>query len=215
MVRQKYKLVVFDMDGVLFKMQNFWMHVHKAFGTYDEGKKLTDKYLLTDYEMLVKEVVGRLWKGKDAGPYMRLVHSTDYFTNVLSTFHNLKKKGFKIAIITCGPKHLVDRLKFEGCNYDYASSNNLVIKDNKVVGTFDYPVAEGHFKKIPLLKKICKDAGVDLSQTICVADGSSDEEMFELCGKKIAFCPTSAKIRQMADAVIDKGDLSEILYHLN
>ena len=69
------KLIAFDMDGVLFKVHNFWMELHKAFGTYKQGRKLTDKYLLTDYDKLVKEVVESLWKGKDATAYFKLIKS--------------------------------------------------------------------------------------------------------------------------------------------
>ncbi|MEA3378972.1 MAG: hypothetical protein U9Q69_05050 [Nanoarchaeota archaeon] len=60
-----YKLVCFDMDGVIFKDVNFWMKLHKKFGTLNEGIELTKKYLHTDYDRLVEEVVVRLWKGKD------------------------------------------------------------------------------------------------------------------------------------------------------
>ncbi|MBI4450914.1 hypothetical protein HY642_02985 [Candidatus Woesearchaeota archaeon] len=38
------KLVVFDMDGVLFQHHNFWIELHKALGTWEEGKLLTQKY---------------------------------------------------------------------------------------------------------------------------------------------------------------------------
>jgi phosphoserine phosphatase len=43
----KYKLVCFDMDGVIFDI-NIWMELHKVWGTLEEGKVLTKKYLKTD-----------------------------------------------------------------------------------------------------------------------------------------------------------------------
>lgn len=33
----KYKLICFDMDGVIFKDVNFWMELHKAFDTLEKG----------------------------------------------------------------------------------------------------------------------------------------------------------------------------------
>lgn len=74
----KYKLICFDMDGVIFQKENFWMEVHEAFGTLEKGKELTKKYLHADYDKLVEEVVVKLWKGKDAEPYYRLVKSLKY-----------------------------------------------------------------------------------------------------------------------------------------
>ena len=40
-----FKLICLDMDGVLLKDVNFWLELHKKFGTFEEGKVLTEKYL--------------------------------------------------------------------------------------------------------------------------------------------------------------------------
>ena len=210
----KYKLIVFDMDGVLFKVNNFWMKLHEAFGTLEEGQRLTDKYLKSDYGKLVEEVVEKLWKGKDIGPYLRIINSAEMFNNVLTTFHELKKKGLKIAVITCGPKQLLDRLKV-GKNYiDHEYSNDLVLKEGKVAGQFDWPVAEGRMRKVVLLQKICRQEKISMDEVIGVADGKTDLEMLEVCGKSIAFCPTSERIKESADVVIEKDDLLEVLKHV-
>lgn len=52
-----FKLICFDMDGVIFEGVNFWLELHKKFGTFEEGKILTEKYLYSDYNKLVEEVV--------------------------------------------------------------------------------------------------------------------------------------------------------------
>jgi phosphoserine phosphatase SerB len=210
----KYKLVAFDMDGVIFIAHNFWMKLHQVFGTFEEGRQLTDKYLMTDYAKLVEEVVERLWKGKDATPYLGLVRSIEYFEGVKETFDSLRKKGYKIAIITCGPGHLLERMKEDGIEFDYSFSNNLVIEDGKVEGEFDWPVAEGCARKVPLLKKICEKEGIRLDEVISVADGKTDAEMMQASGYRIAFCPTSEKIKEIADIVIEKEDLREILKYI-
>ena len=51
------KLIVFDMDGVIFEHYNFWLELHKSYDTHEEGLKLTNKYLKTDYQKLVGEVI--------------------------------------------------------------------------------------------------------------------------------------------------------------
>jgi len=43
-----FKMIIFDLDGVIFKPVNFWMELHKELGTFEEGKKLTEKYLHSD-----------------------------------------------------------------------------------------------------------------------------------------------------------------------
>ncbi|MBW2991196.1 HAD hydrolase family protein [Candidatus Woesearchaeota archaeon] len=209
-----YKLICFDMDGVLFKAHNFWMQVHKTYGTFEKGRKLTDQYLLTDYAKLVQKVVVELWMGRPAKPYNELVNSIKYFDNVLPTLKEIKKRDYLITIITCGPKELVGRLVKDGAPIDYSYYNELVIENSKVSGKFEWPVAEGHMKKVYLLNEICKKVNINLTHVIGVADGKSDEEMMEACGKRIAFCPTSEKIRELADVIIEKDDLSEILKYV-
>ena len=66
------------MDGVIFRDVNFWLELHKAFGTLEQGSILTKKYLYTNYARLVEEVVVKLWKGRDAKPYFDLINSIEY-----------------------------------------------------------------------------------------------------------------------------------------
>lgn len=61
------------MDGVLFAHKNVWLELHKAYGTYEEGIALTERYLSVDYDRLVEEVAGMLWKGRPAAPFLRLI----------------------------------------------------------------------------------------------------------------------------------------------
>jgi phosphoserine phosphatase len=211
----KYKLVAFDMDGVIFVAHNFWMKLHQVFGTFEEGRELTDKYLLTDYAKLVEEVVGRLWRGKDATAYQGLIDSVEYYAGVKETFDELRVRGYKIAVITCGPGHLVERMRQDGIEFDHAYSNNLVVRDGKIAGEFDWPVAEGWEKKVGLLKGICEKEGLALEDCVAVADGKSDISMMKACGYRIAFCPTSDEIRKIGDVVVEKGDLREILPYLD
>lgn len=85
------KLICFDMDGVIFKDINFWMELHKVFGTLEQGKELTKRYLHTNYNKLVEEVVVKLWKGKDAKPYYDLVNSIEYLPGVKDVFSFVQK----------------------------------------------------------------------------------------------------------------------------
>ena len=89
------KLILFDMEGVIFGPSNFWMELHKAYGTFEEGLKLTKEYVKTDYEKLVKEVIGRLWKNKPADVYFKMVNESKYVPGVVETLKVLKSKSKK------------------------------------------------------------------------------------------------------------------------
>ena len=38
MVIKMPTLICFDMDGVIFEHRNFWLELHKVFGTLEEGR---------------------------------------------------------------------------------------------------------------------------------------------------------------------------------
>ena len=94
-----YKLIAFDMDGVIFKDINFWIELHKKFGTLDQGTELTKKYLHMDYDRLVEEVVVKLWKGKDTRPYYDLVKSIEYLVIIFALIPIRKKSDNNNTLI--------------------------------------------------------------------------------------------------------------------
>ncbi|MBN1544530.1 HAD-IB family phosphatase [Candidatus Woesearchaeota archaeon] len=206
------RLIVFDMDGVIFEHCNFWMELHKEFGTYKEGLELTNKYVKTDYAKLVEEVVGRLWKGKPADRYYALVERIGYIAGVKETISALKKKGYKTAIISSGAKDLALRAQNE-LGIDYIHTNELVIKDGRVTGEFRWPVAHG--RKAVVFRNWADEHHMHLSEMIVVGDSDSDIRMMRLAGLGIAFCTESEELRKVATAVVEKPDLREILPHID
>lgn len=207
----KYKLIVFDMDGVIFEHRNFWMELHKKLGTYDEGLELTKKYVRTDYSKLVDEVVGRLWKGKKADGYSELVKAVKYSNGAHETFAELKRRGYLTAIISSGPKGLALRAQKE-LGIDYIYTNELVIEDNVITGEFKWPIA--HDRKAVAFKNFAEEHHLHLSEMIVVGDSVSDIKMMRLAGLGIAFCPESEELKKVASVVIDKPDLLEILPYI-
>jgi len=207
------KLIVFDMDGVIFEHYNFWLELHKSYDTHEEGLKLTNKYLKTDYQKLVDEVIGRLWKDKPPKTYFDLVKKVNYVKGAKETLKELKKRGYKLGIISSGPSDLAERVKKE-CNIDYYFTNKLLIKDDKVVGSRDikyWPIRHGS-KRDPL-KEICKMSGVSLEEVLVVVHEDNDIEMAEEAGLAIAFYPTSKELEKHCSFIIKEGkqDLREIL----
>ena len=206
----KYKLIVFDMDGVIFEHDNFWFLLHKAYKTFKEGKELTKKYLQTDYARLVEEVVNRLWKGKPAEPYYDLIKKAKYNKGVKETFKEVTNLGLKTAIISSGPLDLAERAKND-LKIDYLLTNKLVIEDEKVAGRFEWPIAEGHDKKVKALKKICKKAKIKMKECIAVLDDKNDVELAKKVGYSIAFNSSSPELDKVADKVIIEKDLTKVL----
>jgi len=209
---KQYQLVVFDMDGVIFEHKNFWMELHKALGTYEEGVRLTKKYLHTNYQRLVKEVVGRLWKGKDATPYYELIQRIPYVKGAPETLKELKRRGYTTAIISSSAKHLALRVK-EECGLDYYHTYDVKIANNHFTGEYEWDTA--HKDKSEHLKQFAQQAGCTLKETIFVGHDHNDITALRQAGLGIAFCPEEEDIRRAADITINHKDLREVLRIIN
>lgn len=209
----KYKLVCFDMDGVIFKDINFWLELHKAFGTFEEGKVLTEKYLHTDYNKLVEEVVHKLWNGRDAKPYYELVKSIKYLPGVKETFEHVHNKGLMTAIISGSTIDVARRVQHD-FGVDYVFANELVIKDGKVAPEFIWPVGAGKERKAQILSGLCNILGISTQECIYIGDSDLDIEAFKEVGLSIAFNSSSDNLKKVATHVVDSHVLSDVIKHL-
>lgn len=208
------KLIVFDMDGVIFQDFNFWIELHKAFGTYEEGLALTQKYLKTDYQKLVDEVIGRLWKGKPTKIYFNLIKKAEYVKGAQETLKELKNRGYKIGIISSGPWHLAERAKQEN-NLDYHITNKLPIKNGKILGSkniSNWTIQDG--KKKDPLKEIAKINNSKVEDTIVIVHEHNDIEMAEESKLAIAFNPTSKELEKHCEIIVKGNNLKEILKYI-
>lgn len=207
------KLICFDMDGVIFKDINFWMELHKKFGTLEQGKELTKKYLHTNYDKLVEEVVVKLWKGKDAKPYYALVNSREYLPGVKDVFSFVKKRDYITAIISASSIDCARRVQ-KDFGVDHIYANELVIKNGKVSGEFVWSIGAGKEKKAEIIKHLCNDFGIKLKEVVYIGDSDTDIEAFKIVGKSIAFNSSSDELKEVADHVVDSENLADVLKYL-
>ncbi len=197
------------MDGVIFEHKNFWLELHKALGTLEEGKRLTQKHLHTNYAKLVEEVVHKLWKGKDAAPYHQLVKSIKYNPGVKEVFKEIKKKDYLTAIISSGPIDLARRAQHD-LGIDFVYANELVIEDGKISGEFLWPV-ESKEKKVGIIKHLCQDLGIKPQEVIFVGDSNNDLEAFKFVGTSIAFNDAPLELKKAATYCVEGKDLRGIM----
>jgi len=209
----KYKLICFDLDGVIFKPHNFWIELHKVFGTFEKGKKLTEKHLHNDYGKLVEEVVVKLWKGRDAGPYYKLVDSVEYNKGVKAVFEYVKEKGLITAIVSSSSIDAAKRVKRD-FQVDYIFANELVIKDGKVSGEFVWPIGAGKENKARIIRDLCSDLGISPEECIYIGDNDVDIEAFKEVGLSIAFNSDSDELKKAAIFVVESRNLSDVLKYI-
>ncbi|MFH1316571.1 MAG: HAD family phosphatase [Candidatus Woesearchaeota archaeon] len=205
-----FKLICFDLDGVIFKPKNFWLELHKAFNTYEKGKELTEKYLNSDYNKLVEEVVQKLWKGKPAKPYFDLVNSFEYMDGVKETLKQIHKMSLITAIVSTSSLDVARRAQKE-LSFDHIFANELIIRDNQVTGEYVWPLGSGSHLKSKIVKDLCSDLGISLDKCIFVGDNESDIEVSKIVGLSIAFNSESKQLKAEATHVVDSKNLLDIL----
>jgi phosphoserine phosphatase len=208
-----FKLICFDMDGVIFKDINFWITLHKKFGTSKQGKELTKKYLHSDYSRLVEEVVQKLWKGKPASKYFELINELEYLPGVNKVFSFVKEKGFISAIISASSLDVAKRAQ-KDLQIDHIFANELIIKNEKVSGEFIWPIGSGKEKKAEIIKELCSDLNISLKETIYIGDSDTDIEAFKVVGLSIAFNSKSEELKKVATHIVDSNNLVDILKYL-
>jgi phosphoserine phosphatase len=207
-----FKMICLDADGVIFKGSDFWIDAHRAFGTLEQGRALTEQYLHTSYEKLVEEVVNKLWKGRDATPYLELVRNRQYMNGVKELFKVIKKKKWISAIVSGSGLQLVKRVQ-KDFRVDYVFANELIIKDGKVKD-YNPEVQAGNQRKAEIINGLCKKLNISLEEVIFIGDSDYDLEAFKAVGKAIAFNSDSEELKKHAHIIVNSDDLRDVLPYL-
>jgi phosphoserine phosphatase len=209
MYRRNRRLVVFDMDSTLIKIEVI-DELAKARGVGAEVVKITESAMQGELDF-AQSFTKRLSllngldeaKVKAIGDALPL---TDGAERLIST---LKKLGYKTAIVSGGFTYFGNILK-QKLGIDYVFANELEIVNGTVTGSVKGTIVDGK-RKAEILKEIAIKEHISLEQVIAVGDGANDLPMLNLAGLGIAF---NAKpiVRQTAKQAISTLGLDGILY---
>src|SRR5690606_13331122 len=95
---------------------------------------------------------------------------------------------------------------------DHAHANHLEVREGKLTGGLVGPIVDAA-RKAALLEEIARAEGAELRQVVAVGDGANDRLMLEKAGLGVAYRAKPA-LREVADAVVERGGLDSILYFL-
>ena len=184
-----YRLIVFDMDGVLIKEDSSWQVLHSYFHVnamnnfraYLEGKITYKEFMFLDTLLWLKKKEKNISKYEVAKALLK----TSLTSDAKKAIAELKKLGLKTAIITSGIDILAEHVA-RTLNVDYFLANSLIFDE------------KGHLKaggkpKVPLLDKDkvlsiwAKKNGFNLNEIIYVGDSVFDVPVFKRVGLSIAW----------------------------
>ena len=198
----KIKLVFFDMEGTLFKKvikftkgntaPGAWTLISQHLGpeAVAEEDKTKEKWTAGGYKGYVEWMEDTIKIHQKYGLnkkfFEKVMGTTQYYKGVKEVFEELKRKGYRTAVITGGFKAQADRAQtdlkidhsFAACEYFWDKNGN-VIHWNLLPCDYD--------GKIDFMKLIMKEHGLTPEQCAFVGDGKNDIPFAKAVGVSIAF----------------------------
>jgi phosphoserine phosphatase len=201
------KMVLFDMDGVIFEGENFWLDLHRRLGTDRAALALAKRYMATDYQRLSRITVERLWRGKPSEPFFELIGRRSLVPGAEVLFAFLRQNRVATAIISSGPYQLAERAQ-KLLGIDVIRANHVYVEDGAFLGKVDVQVDDAN--KGAVAASILADFGLDMSSVAGVGDSASDIELMPYAECSIAFNSKSEELNRACRYVVD-ADLRALI----
>jgi phosphoserine phosphatase len=203
-----FKMVIFDLDGVLVEIDSSWQQIHRVLGTDNDIDFQRHIQNEITYEEFMRSDI-RLWGHVDVDTIKRILNSVPIRDAAPSTISALRNVGYRTAIISSGIAILANRVK-NVLNIDYSYANQLKV-DNRGWLTGEGIAVVTLLHKDTVLKTLVEKEGLNTEDCVVIGDSQFDIPLFREAGFSIAFNAKDELVKDAADLVIESDDLSDIL----
>lgn len=206
---QKMRLIVFDVDGTLVKVNSSWQFLHEKLGTWNKGKQYAEEFYQgrITYEEWA-QLDASLWKKQSLSKVRSIVNKISYVDGAQEVIKALKKQNVKVVLLSAGLSLFSERIEKE-LQIDYSLSNELVARNGFLTGEVKVNVSLND--KTKALRKILRKFNVESDECCAVGDDESLIPLFKEVALGIAFNPCSEEVEKTADIVVKSEDLRNIL----
>lgn len=211
--KERFKLVIFDLDGTLTKERSIWEYIHKQLGKwYGFAEEYQKKFLAggISYEEFC-ERDAQVWKGMRVEELKGIVKTVPFHPGADELTHHFKNKGLRLAMVSSGLS-ILSNWVHQRYGFDYSVSNDLLEEDGILTGKVKIQVF--YDKKAEWVKKIVKQFGAEPEEVIAIGDSKGDMDMFQMVGFSIAFNSSCKDLDQIASACIQSKNLVDIIQKL-
>lgn len=201
-------LVVLDADSTLIREEAIELLAEEA-GTLEHVAAVTERAMRgeLDFAESLRERVATL-AGLDAAILPRVRERMTPTPGVERLIAGVQAAGGRIGVVSGGFHELLDPLA-ERLGLDHCRANRLEIVDGRFTGRVLGDIIDAEAKAVALAEWAAA-GGIPLGRTIAAGDGANDLKMLGAAALGVAFCAKPI-VRQQADVVIDRPDLSQLL----
>ncbi len=209
--RRNRKLVCFDMDSTLIQVEVI-DELAKVAGVGEQVAAITESAMRgeIDFSESFKQRMALL-EGLEESTLQQIAEQLPITAGAERLISNLKRFGFKVAILSGGFTYFANYLK-DRLGIDYVYANQLDFKDGRLTGKVKGEIIDGKMKA-RLLRELAAQEQLSLEQVIAVGDGANDLPMLSIAGLGIAF-HAKPVVKEQAQHSIATLDLDAILYLL-
>jgi phosphoserine phosphatase len=208
------KIVAFDFDGVIFDGESTAVEIGEKFGLAKQIRGTL--FELLTWNVTLKEAIlkgAAVWKGIKADDVARVTEGLHLRQGSAETMNELKRKGYKLALISSGLSQVTYSIIKQRLGLDYAFGNEAEIKKGVFTGKLVAPPVDAN-RKAEILKSIAELEGIAPTNCAVIGNDPNDMPMMLIAGLKIGVNPHPAVARISNAVISDVKDLRAILQYL-
>jgi len=210
---QRFKLVIFDLDGTLTQERSIWEYIHKQLRKwYGFAEQYQNQFLAGEisYERFC-ELDAEVWKGMKVEELLEIVKTVPFHPGVDELINYIKQKRLKISMVSSGLS-ILSNWVHQKYGFDYSVSNDLLHENGVLTGKVRIQVY--YDKKAEWVERIIKQFGVKPEEVIAIGDSLGDIDMFQMVGFSIAFNSSCSDLERIASLCIKSQNLGYIIPRL-
>jgi phosphoserine phosphatase len=214
-IREKPKLIIFDVEGVLIPKNRFLFEMGKRLGFTALLKVFFYGFLYEIGLVRLKAALKNIFRsahGMKTETMMQIASKVPLVPDARNVFCQLKMQGYKTAIVSSGLPTLAVQVVANEVGADHAYGFEVGVNDDKLTGEIWGDVIE-HNGKRAVLNKIVTDECLSARDCAVVADDRNNASIFLKDALKIAYNPDFV-LRIKADSIVT-GKISKVLAVIN